>query len=77
MAQPPNPWGLTTMQVYWLERLIEYGTLRLVAYAQSVSPFTLAEHMRNARKRMGKVEGRTLSTLQCAVLFDRWKRSAK
>lgn len=66
-----NPWNITPRQAEILQALAEHGERKLIARELGISPMTVKVHVAEAISRMG-----VGTTVQAAVKWDRWKRSA-
>lgn len=68
-AAPPNPWGLTYMQILSMDAMVNHGSLKLAAEAIGKSTKTLGYHLTKTNERMGC---RTM--LLKYIAYDRWRR---
>lgn len=66
-----NPWGLSAGQARVLDALLQHGNGKMAARALGVSPKTVEEQCRQARRKMATARYDRLTAL---LLWDRWRQ---
>jgi FixJ family two-component response regulator len=65
-----NPWNLTQRQSEALDKLVQYGCRKIVAYHMEISEQALCVLLRRACQRM-----KVRTDMQAVLTFDRWART--